>query len=263
MGAVEGELKLIAGQARDEFIGGMAAFGETAHGTITTRALHGGAGFGCELGRFVSARTGVAVRVGTVSMTGESARFEGSGPFGENYLETWAFDHSLTVIMVGLWQEGGDPDRLSWRGGVFIGPAYADSSFAMAGRYVDPLEPSTNFSWDGRGRFTGNTLAGEVGGRAVLRVGEGWSVFAEAGYLAADVKEMRSRSDVDVDGNGTVDYHRGNILLSGQTAPGARPSDRRPLAFDFSGLALRAGVTVRFAGASASAAAHDREAWGD
>ena len=193
-------------------------------------------------------------------MTGQRARFEGSGQFGETYRDSWSFDHSLTVAMVGLWQEGGDPARLSWRGAVFIGPAYADSAFEQQGRYADPLNPPSGFSWDGRGRLTGSTLAGEVSGRASLRVGAGWSVFGEFGYLAADVKEMKWRSDVDVDGNGAVDYHGGSILISGKTASGAPASARQPLPFDFSGLRLRAGITVRFGGAASAA---DREAWGD
>jgi len=248
MKAVDEELTVIAAQAQEEFVGGLAAWGETAQGTITQRTARGGVGFGCELGRRLTKRIGASVRAGMVRMTGEEARYDGTGSSGEVYHDAWFFDHSLTVVMVGLWGEGGDPDGLSWRGAVFVGPGYADSSFEQRGRFIDPLS-STDMSWDGRGRLTGSTLAFEAAARASLQVSEGLLVFAEAGYLAAEVEEMRWRSDVDVDGDGSVDYRGGTVLLSNRLVPaGGLPSEqtRLPLPFDFSGLRLRVGITVRF-----------------
>jgi hypothetical protein len=173
---------------------------------------------------------GVVGRLGLLIPGSLKSEFSGTGAAGETEKQTESMDFTFYSIEVGAFARYRLPGGIWLRGNVLIGYAAMSMDYVYEYTYKDS---SFNFSTKGTIPMSGSTItfAGEA--EADYNLGSRWTVFAQLGYMMADVTKALTTSDVDANGDGRIDV---------KASYGFVDKHGKQIAYDFSGAQVRFGI---------------------
>lgn len=203
-----------------------------------TAGVEGGGGvafsMAWEFGLAVRRGVGLGLRFGSTHADSVEieVRSEVAGA-GLDYRER--ADPSHTGILLGGWIEGSFK-RLAYRVFGFAGPQIAIVTVEREQEVssVPGFHDMDLQMYD----MTGSFVAYECGAELGVRLAGWLSLFAAGGYRFADAGSLRYGGDVDIDGNGTTDFWKGETFRDA--------GRQQAVTLDFSGAFGRGGLRASF-----------------
>jgi len=227
----------------DEYVWDMCVDGSTIPFTGDTQNASGAFCVTGEVDYRVGSIWGLGIRGSRTEEANHTATATARGAAGDYLDIDVKIDCSLQTLGVGGWVEGGR--KIKGRGFLFVGPAFGklaadesvswyftDPDYAIINMYtgveVNPYKNQVVFN------ETGSCLAVEFGGDASMALTKHLAFVGSVSYRMSSINNMKFDRDVDVDGNGTADFHEGDAdrnLTSGAKAK-----------YDFGGINIQGGL---------------------
>lgn len=207
---------------------------------LTTKEIKSAFGGGIEATYEVIPNLKAGLRAGyLVSEQGKSeVNWKGTIMGTEYYVkQKVTLDGSLIPVLAGGKYSYSLGEKLMLNGGVFAGIGFANAKFKFAMETdipgIDPMKfevPMKNSAFN---------LDINVG--LSYQISPAASIGLNAGYLLANISEMKATKDVDVDGDGDIDeddVEKDDVMIS--------TKDDSKVAFDFSGLSVGIAINIAF-----------------
>ncbi|HXJ74974.1 MAG TPA: hypothetical protein VNM37_19110, partial [Candidatus Dormibacteraeota bacterium] len=221
----------------DTFEAWEAASGASASGSWATNNQVAGYLLRGDVTWHPTARLGFSVRGEYLGVLGIRAHFYGAGTTGDT-LE-YSLNGSLTLIPVqgGLTLEFPLGDSgLIVSGSLLAGRAFAAGHIGQHQTFRSASSSTSDdrsVAYDLRG--SAPIASAEAG--FLYRLSESSDIVIEVGRRWANVRPMIIQQNIDANGDGVLDIHKGN--------PYRNVGHTRTVAFDYSGLAFTLGVRLR------------------
>ena len=138
---------------------------------------------------------------------------------------------SVIPIMLGGKYSVSIMKNLNLGGSLFAGIALGYSSYKgeMKGGFITPTTYDISMN--------GSAFCGEIAGECEYYILPQFCITSSFGYRLANIPQMVVSDDVDLNGDGTPDVKKGEVM---------EDTTGKPLPFDFSGLAITVGAKFIF-----------------
>lgn len=152
-----------------------------------------------------------------------------------SYHESWKLSPSMGLpLMVGVWGKLATWKDATIQASVFAGPGYARARIDHE-RVLRVPAQGIDERATGSGRLTGSTIALELTAQVDYSLDQDFSIFLEAGYRRAKVKNMTFKNDADLNADGIPEYSAGDPL---------RDQNGQPMNFNYSAMKFHAGIRL-------------------